>query len=76
MNKLSGFFRGVWALYVDGFRQMTWGRVLWAIVLVKLLVMFLVLRVFFSSPRWPAWMSMKSRKPWAVTSPFRPVREP
>ena len=50
MNKLSGFFRGVWALYVDGFRQMTWGRVLWAIVLVKLLVMFLVLRVFFFQP--------------------------
>lgn len=29
---------------------MTWGRVLWAVILVKLLVMFLVLRVFFFQP--------------------------
>lgn len=34
-------------LYVDGFRQMTLGRTLWAIILVKLAVMFLVLKLFF-----------------------------
>lgn len=37
----------VWRFYRDGFRQMTWGRVLWLIILLKLLVMFAVLRVFF-----------------------------
>lgn len=29
---------------------MTWGRTLWLIILVKLLVLFLVLRIFFFRP--------------------------
>ena len=33
--------------YRDGFRQMTWGRTLWIIILVKLFVMFAILRLFF-----------------------------
>lgn len=33
--------------YVDGFRSMTLGRTLWTIILVKLLVMFAVLKLFF-----------------------------
>lgn len=34
-------------LYVDGFRQMTWGRKLWVIVVVKLILIFAVLKLFF-----------------------------
>lgn len=41
--KLSGFFR----LYVDGFKEMTWGKTLWVIILVKLFIMFAILKVFF-----------------------------
>jgi len=37
-------------LYIDGFRQMTWGRVLWGIILLKLFLMFVVLRLFFFRP--------------------------
>lgn len=33
--------------YRDGFQQMTLGRTLWAIVLIKLFVMFAILKVFF-----------------------------
>jgi len=34
--------------YVTGFRNMPpWARALWAIILVKLFVMFVVLRLFF-----------------------------
>lgn len=33
--------------YVDGFRSMTWGRALWALIVLKLFVMFCVLKVFF-----------------------------
>lgn len=33
--------------YADGFRNMTWGRQLWVIVLIKLFIMFAVLKVFF-----------------------------
>ena len=37
----------IWYLYYDGFRNMTLGRTLWLIILVKLFVMFFVLRMFF-----------------------------
>lgn len=33
--------------YADGFRNMTWGRNLWVIIIVKLFIMFAILRVFF-----------------------------
>lgn len=37
----------VWHLYADGFRNMTVGRWLWAIILIKLAILFLVFRLFF-----------------------------
>ena len=37
----------VFYFYCDGFREMPWGRVLWAIILIKLFVMFFVLKLFF-----------------------------
>lgn len=37
----------VWRFYYDGFRRMTWGKTLWIIILVKLFIMFAILRVFF-----------------------------
>ena len=33
--------------YFDGFRKMTWGRKLWRIILIKLFLMFVILRLFF-----------------------------
>ena len=36
--------------YVEGFRAMTLGRTLWAIILVKLFVMFAVVRLLFFRP--------------------------
>lgn len=33
--------------YYEGFRNMTWGRKLWRIILIKLFIMFAVLRLFF-----------------------------
>ena len=38
-------------MYVDGFRSMTVGRKLWAIILIKLAIMFLVFRLFFFPDR-------------------------
>ena len=40
---------GVWNFYLDGFRSMTLGRTLWLIILVKLFVMFFILKFFFFS---------------------------
>lgn len=39
--------RTVVRFYIEGFRSMTVGRTLWAIILVKLFIMFAILRVFF-----------------------------
>ena len=33
--------------YIEGFRGMTVGRTLWAIILLKLFIMFAVLKLFF-----------------------------
>ena len=43
----DNFLYRVYDLYYDGFRNMTLGRTLWAIILVKLFIMFAILKVFF-----------------------------
>ncbi len=45
--------RRIFRFYVTGFREMTLGRVLWALILVKLFVLFAVLRLFF----FPAYLT-------------------
>ncbi|MDR3245717.1 MAG: DUF4492 domain-containing protein [Prevotellaceae bacterium] len=40
-------FKRVFLFYYDGFKEMTVGKVLWAIILIKLAIMFLVLKLFF-----------------------------
>ena len=43
----GNFLHKVYNLYYDGFRQMTLGKTLWAIILIKLFVIFIVLKLFF-----------------------------
>ncbi len=40
----------IYRLYADGFRQMTWGKQLWWLIILKLVLLFVVLRVFFFKP--------------------------
>ena len=40
-------FRKIFTFYFDGFKSMTWGRKLWGIILIKLFIMFAILRLFF-----------------------------
>ena len=40
----------IWRFYYEGFRSMTVGRVLWAVIIIKLFIMFAILRVFFFQP--------------------------
>lgn len=40
----------LWAIYRDGFRNMTWGRPLIWLILLKLFILFAILRVFFFKP--------------------------
>ena len=37
----------IFRFYVDGFKAMTVGRYLWAIILIKLFIIFFVLKLFF-----------------------------
>lgn len=42
-----GFIYRVFYLYYDGFRSMTLGKTLWLVILIKLFIMFFVLKLFF-----------------------------
>lgn len=37
----------VYQFYRDGFRSMTIGRTLWTVIIIKLIVIFVVLKLFF-----------------------------
>ena len=41
------WLRKIWHLYYDGFRSMTLGRTLWTVILIKLFIIFVVLKLFF-----------------------------
>ncbi|MDR1725290.1 MAG: DUF4492 domain-containing protein [Bacteroidales bacterium] len=43
IKSVKDFFK----MYADGFKNMTWGKTLWIIILIKLFIMFAVLKVFF-----------------------------
>ena len=45
--KRSNFFYRAFDLYYEGFRNMTLGKTLWAIILIKLFIIFFVLKMFF-----------------------------
>lgn len=36
--------------YVEGFKNMTWGRPLWMLIFLKIFILFFVLRLFFFQP--------------------------
>ncbi len=40
----------IWHFYRDSFRNMTWGRPLMWLILLKLFILFAILRVFFFKP--------------------------
>ncbi|MDD2191538.1 MAG: DUF4492 domain-containing protein [Bacteroidales bacterium] len=49
-------FKKVFRFYYEGFRSMTLGKTLWAIILIKLFIMFAILKVFF----FPNFLSSKA----------------
>ena len=42
----DNFLYRVYDLYVDGFKHMRLGKTLWAIILIKLFIIFVVLKIF------------------------------
>ena len=47
---MKNTFLSIWNFYVDGFRNMTWGRTLWLLIFLKIVVLFFILRAFFFQP--------------------------
>ena len=47
MTKKHGLLYRIYDLYADGFRHMTLGRTLWLVILVKLFIIFVILKLFF-----------------------------
>jgi hypothetical protein len=48
MTRLTTTANNIFRLYYDGFRSMSWwGRRAWLIIIVKLVIMFLILKLFF-----------------------------
>ena len=43
----QGLLSRIFHLYYDGFRTMTLGKTFWTIILIKLAIIFLVLKLFF-----------------------------
>lgn len=39
--------KSVIRFYADGFRNMRWGKTLWIVILVKLFIIFAILKAFF-----------------------------
>lgn len=50
MKKITDTFISVLKFYRDGFRNMTWGKPLWGLIILKVIILFAVLRIFFFKP--------------------------
>ena len=50
MKSIKDTTTAVWHFYRDGFRNMTWGRPLVWLILLKVFILFAVLRLFFFKP--------------------------
>ncbi|MCD8395059.1 MAG: DUF4492 domain-containing protein [Bacteroidales bacterium] len=47
IKRIQKAARSVWRFYYDGFRNMTVGRSLWILILVKVAVLLLVFKLLF-----------------------------
>jgi hypothetical protein len=48
MRQYLSIINNIFRFYYDGFRDMsTWGKRVWLIILIKLFIMFAILKIFF-----------------------------
>jgi hypothetical protein len=48
MKRLLSLLNRIFLFYYEGFRSMSqWGRRVWLIILIKLFIMFAILKIFF-----------------------------
>lgn len=46
-NSESRIFKRIISFYIEGFKSMTIGKYLWALIIIKLVILFLVVKLFF-----------------------------
>ena len=46
-SEKPSFWRRVWDLYYDGFRNMTVGKSLWLLIIIKLFIFFVIIKWLF-----------------------------
>lgn len=44
---MKKYARRIFNFYKEGFQSMTYGKTLWVIILIKLFIMFAILKLFF-----------------------------
>ena len=66
MSQIRRFFERTKDLYIDGFRNMTVGRSLWALILIKLFIIFFILKIFFLPDRLNSDFESDSQRAEAV----------
>ena len=48
MRRYLSIINSIYRFYLDGFRDISgWGRRVWLIILIKLFIMFAILKIFF-----------------------------
>jgi uncharacterized membrane protein len=47
MSREDNTIKKIWNFYLDGFKSMTYGKTLWLIILLKLFILFVILKLFF-----------------------------
>ena len=43
----SNIFKKIFRFYYEGFKSMTIGKTLWVIIIIKLFILFFILKLFF-----------------------------
>lgn len=46
-NKKDNILKRIAFFYIEGFRNMTLGKTLWLLIIIKLFIMFAILKLFF-----------------------------
>jgi hypothetical protein len=47
-NSRKSMIYKIWRFYLDGFKDLSnWGRSVWIIILIKLFILFAIIRLFF-----------------------------
>ena len=54
---MKQFFSRASEMYIDGFKSMTVGKKLWILIIIKLIIIFAILKVFF----FPDFLSSKAK---------------